>query len=237
MTTLITCSHGTHSPEGRAAITALTDHVRALLPGVRIESAFVDVEQPEIAEVVARCVVDDDVVVVPLLLSTGYHTEHDIAHAIGAYPGRAVATRTLGPHELLVDLLVSRLIDQDFERGDPIVLAAAGSSDAAAATDVSAMAAMLSERLLSPVHVGYAAGTGPRIDEAIEAARAASAPGQAVTVASYVLAPGYFANVIAKAGGDRVTAPLAPDIRVAQIVADRYASARLTRVLGVSDTP
>jgi len=48
--TLIACSHGTRSADGRAAISALLDQVRALLPDVRVVEAFVDVQQPEIAE-------------------------------------------------------------------------------------------------------------------------------------------------------------------------------------------
>lgn len=44
-------------------------------------------------------------------------------------------------------------------------------------------------------------------------------------MASYVLAPGYFAQVIGAAGGDVVTEPLAPDARIAEIVAERYRAA------------
>lgn len=43
--------------------------------------------------------------------------------------------------------------------------------------------------------------------------------------ASYVLAPGFFAGKVARAGADAVTAALAPDIRVAGIVAERYRAA------------
>jgi hypothetical protein len=60
-----------------------------------------------------------------------------------------------------------------------------------------------------------------------------------VAIASYLLAPGYFADVLAAAGADIVTAPLAPDVRVAAIIAERYAAAsarlskRAARVSGV----
>ena len=49
---LIACSHGTSSLAGRTAISALVEKVRLLLPHVSVEEAFVDVQQPEIDDVV-----------------------------------------------------------------------------------------------------------------------------------------------------------------------------------------
>lgn len=216
--TLIACSHGTSDARGRAAIAALVEQTRELAPGIRVEAAFVDVETPAVDDVVDRCIADGPVVVVPLLLSTGFHTKVDIARAVGRHPGRAVAVAALGPHDLLVDVLASRLGEAGVHDG--VVLAAAGSSDPAAAVDVESVAARLSARLGAAVHVGFAAGAGRRIPDAVAAARDAGAT--RVAVASYVLAPGFFAQVIARAGGDAVTAPLAPDPRLAAIVAERY---------------
>src|SRR3546814_1126421 len=82
--------------------------------------------------------------------------------------------------------------------GDHVVLAAAGSSDPAAAVDVEHMRLLLQERLDVPVTVGYAAGAQPRIADAVAQARAAGAT--RVVAASYVLAPGYFADVVRHAG-------------------------------------
>jgi sirohydrochlorin ferrochelatase len=221
--TLIACSHGTHSDAGRAAVTALVDQVRALLPDTGVEEAFVDVQQPEVDEVVDRWAPQDSAVVVPLLLSTGFHTKVDIARAVGAHPGRAVATAALGPHDLLAEVLEDRLSAVDLQPNDAVVLAAAGSSEPAAAVAVAEMAASLGERLGRPVSTGFAAGAGPRIDAAVSQARLDGAA--RVVVASYVLAPGYFADVIARAGADASTAPLAPDERIAAIIAERYRSA------------
>lgn len=217
--TLIACSHGTSSPAGRAAIRALVDQVRALLPGVSVAEAFVDVQQPEIAEVVGRVAADGPAVVVPVLLSTGYHTRVDIARAVAAHPD-VVATPALGPHDLLALVLESRLAESGASPGDAIVLAAAGSSDPAAEVDVRAMARLLERCIAAPVSVGFAAGAHPRIDVAVDAARAAGA--ERVIAASYVLAPGHFADVIARAGADVASSPLAPDVRVAALVAERY---------------
>ncbi|WP_405375138.1 MULTISPECIES: sirohydrochlorin chelatase [unclassified Microbacterium] len=61
------------------------------------------------------------------------------------------------------------------------------------------------------------------VPEAFAQARATGA--RRVVAASYVLAPGHFADVIARGGADVVTAPLAPDDAVARIVAERYLAA------------
>lgn len=219
--TLIACSHGTSDPAGRAAIASLVADVAALLPDVRVVPAFVDVEEPRVADVVDRWASDGPVVVVPMLLSTGFHTKVDIARAVEAHPGVAVAAPALGPHEVLIDVLESRLAEVGFGApGDAVVLAAAGSTDPAAALDVEAVASQLSGRLGVPVRIGFAAGAGPRIPDVVAEARAAGA--RRVVAASYVVAPGFFARVIEAAGADVVTAPLAPDGRLAGVVTARY---------------
>ena len=220
--TLIACSHGTASEDGRRAIEGLVGHVRAILPDVRVEQAFVDVQTPKIADVVARVAAAEAAVVVPLLLSTGYHTRVDIARAVEPFP-HVVAAPALGPHDLLALVLEDRLIEAGLRSEDAIVLAAAGSSDPAAEADVRRMALRMGDLLHGSVSVGFAAGAEPRIDEAVAQARRAGA--RRVIAASYVLAPGHFASVIAGSGADVVTAPLAPDLRIAGVVAERYVNA------------
>lgn len=223
-TTLVACAHGTGSDAGRAAVSALVARVRALLPSTPVREAFVDVQDPYVGEVVAEAVTGGDAVVVPLLLSTGYHTRVDIARAVGAHPGRATATAALGPHEQLTEVLHDRLAAAGLVDGDAIVLAAAGSSDPAASVDVGITARALAARLGREVRVGFAAGGGPRIADVVARARADGAG--RVVAASYVLAPGHFADVVARSGADLATRPLAPDERIARIVVDRYRAAR-----------
>lgn len=230
--TLIACSHGTSDPAGRAAIASLVADVAALLPDVRVVPAFVDVEEPRVADVVDQWALAGPVVVVPLLLSTGFHTKVDIARAVEAHPGVAVAAPALGPHEVLIDVLESRLGEVGFGApGDAVVLAAAGSTDPAATVDVEAVAAQLSSRLGVPVRIGFAAGAGQRIPDVVAETRAAGA--RRVVAASYVLAPGFFAKVIEGAGADVVTQPLAPDERLAGVVAERYTAALRCDVLAI----
>src|SRR5450759_2572129 len=97
---LIGCAHGTRDPAGRAVVRGLLDDIRAARPGLDVRAAFVDVQTPEIDEVVAGVPDGRGAVVVPLLLSAGFHVQVDIARAIrpatplgSCRPGRAM----LGP--------------------------------------------------------------------------------------------------------------------------------------------
>lgn len=221
---LVGCSHGTDDLAGRAAIATILDDVRALRPDLDVREAFVDVQQPEVADVVAAALADGGAaVVVPLLLSVGYHVRVDIAAAVDR-PGAAAAV-PLGPDPRLVDVLADRLEAAGLACDDAVVLAAAGSSVAAAAVAVEEVAAGLARRLGRPVTVGYGAGAHPRVPVAVAQARAGLPPGGRVVVASYLLAPGYFLDRVREAGADVVAEPLAPDGRLAAIVLDRYDAA------------
>ena len=227
MTTLVACSHGTRSPDGRAEIARFRPALAATLPGVRVCEAFVDVEHPEVADVVESALSEGPVVVVPLLLSTGFHTSVDIAAAVRHHSG-AAAAHALGPHELLVRVLRERLAeatggDAGHRPGDHVVLAAAGSSDPDSAAAVRRMRDLLAARLPCTVSTGYGAGCKPSIPQAVAAARKAGA--RRVIAASYVLAPGHFADLVRAAGADLTTAPLGAHPGVARVAAERYREA------------
>jgi sirohydrochlorin ferrochelatase len=221
---LVGCSHGTDDADGRAAIRSILDGVGAARPGLDVREAFVDVQRPEVAEVVDGAVADAGAaVVVPLLLSVGFHVRVDVAAAVEGRP--AVAAPPMGPDPRLVEILLDRLGAAGLVDGDAVVLAAAGSSDARAAVAVEEVADGLRRRLGRPVTVGYGAGASPRVPEAIAAVRAGLADGGRVVVASYLLAPGYFHDRVLEAGADVVAAPLAPDARLVAIALDRYDAA------------
>ncbi|MBD7916786.1 sirohydrochlorin chelatase [Cellulomonas sp. Sa3CUA2] len=217
---LVGCSHGTDSVTGRAAIASILRDVAAARPDLDVREAFVDVQQPELPDVVAGAVVQAPAVVVPLLLSTGFHVKTDVAEAVDR-PG-AAAGRPMGPDPRLVEILADRLAAVQVAPEDAVVVAAAGSSDPDAATAVREVVAGLAAHLGRPVTVGYGSGAHPRVPVAVAAARAGLAPGGRVVVASYLLAPGFFLDRVHEAGADVVTAALAPDPRLAQIALDRY---------------
>ncbi|GAB2464927.1 hypothetical protein GCM10027063_02870 [Promicromonospora xylanilytica] len=247
---LVGTSHGTDDPAGQAAVRAVLAGIRAARPELDVREAFVDVQQPEVGDVLAAAVRDaGSAVVVPLLLSTGYHVRHDIAQAVAAVnaagpgprsPGSvpvAVAAEPLGPHPLLVDILADRYAAAEaahgpFRSDDVVVLAAAGSSVAAAATAVEEVTSALAQRLGRPVTPSYGAGAEPRVPAAVAAARAGATPGARVIIVSYLLAPGYFLDRVLEAGADVVTDPVAgqasakdADPRLVQVALDRYDAA------------
>ncbi len=126
----------------------------------------------------------------------------------------------LGPDPLLTTALVSRLAQTGVPPGTPVVLAAAGSSDPAAAAEVTAQAGLLAADLAADVMVGFAAAGAPTVADAVARLRASTSG--AVAVASYLLAPGQFHDRLALAGADWVTAPLGDHPAVAALVIDRY---------------
>ena len=225
MATLVACSHGTDSPAGRRAIEEIVDLVRARIPDTRVVQAFVDVQEPTVGEIVERERVHDEVVVVPLLLSVGFHTAVDIARAVRPYEGVRQA-EPLGTHPLIAEVLRARLRTAVHDRwlpGDHVVLAAAGSRNPASVSDVTTAAAHLADLIPVPVTIGYASAIEPRIADAVGIARQDGA--SRVIAASHVLAPGYFAGLVERSGADLVSAPLGVDLRSAEFIVVRFRSA------------
>lgn len=223
---LIACAHGTRFDEGRAVIRALLDVLRDTAPpDVEVREAYVDVHGPFVTDVVAAAREQtSDIVIVPLLLSTGYHTEVDLVEAADGLP----IAPALGPHPVLADILADRLRSAGAGPHDTIVLAAAGSTRPGAVVDVERMAALLADTGVGgEVVAAYAAASDPRIDDAVDAARAR---GRRTVAASYVLAPGHFSRVIDAAGADATTEPIGADPRLADVVWERWRSARALRI-------
>jgi sirohydrochlorin ferrochelatase len=223
---LIACAHGTRNPTGRRLIAELALAARTLRPGLATTAAFVDVQPPTVVDVVAQFAAAGRAsVVVPLLLSGGYHVHVDIAGAVDGHAG-AVAARPLGPDGRLVAVLHDRLLQAGADARDPltaVVLAAAGSSDPRSAADVEETADLLQRNWAGAVTAGYGSAAQPTVADAVLAARRGGA--ERVVVASYLLAPGHFHDKLAGAGADTVTAPLLPDQRIAAVLLDRYDAA------------
>lgn len=242
---LLAVSHGTASATGAGAVATLVEAVAARLPDLPVHAGFVDVQQPDVPTCLAALRdAPSGSVVVPLLLSAGYHVHVDLREDVDA----AVAAGddvtlggALGPDDRLVDVLERRLAEAGLRDDDTVVLAAAGSSDARAVADCEATAARLSERLDRPVAVGYIANATPRVHEVVDAARA-ERPGRRVVVASYLLAPGFFADLAARAGGDVTTAPLlvahedAPT-ELVDVVVERYQAADREGMITAAGAP
>lgn len=220
---LVACSHGTADPAGREVVSGILAAVRRRRPGLDVRPAFVDVQEPAVARVVEAVAAEGRrAVVVPLLLSAGFHVHVDVAAAVAGRP--AVAAGALGPHRRLAECVRDRLVAAGAGPGDAVVLAAAGSSDARATADVETTRAMVEEMWShGPVRSAYGSAAEPSVPDAVAQLRADGAA--RVVVAAYLLAPGWFHDRLAVAHADAVTAPLAPDRRVVDVVLDRYDTA------------
>lgn len=224
---LIAAAHGTADPRGIAVVHELVREMARQRPDIPMSLGFVDVDVPALPGLVGRVMADaGEAVVVPLLLSSGYHVHVDIAAEATRYPSRVHAVPALGPDPVLADIMADHL--GDLRRIDHVVLAAAGSSDPRALADCVETAHLLSRRIDRPVEVGYVSGAGEHLTSVL-----ARTPGR-VAVATYLLAPGFFADKIRRlAGGRHASAPLGADPRLATLALTRYQAALLETSIAV----
>lgn len=233
---LLACSHGTRSRAGQAAVSALVSAVAdAVGPAVEVRQAFVDVEQPDVATALAE-LRGRRVRVVPLLLAAGHHVHVDLAGAVRDAGGRAAAGRiggspaptlaaALGPDPVLVEVLADRVAESGVRPDDTVLLVSAGSTDPGAVADCRTVAEGLAARLGRPVTAAFLSAAHPSLSDALAGARA-DGTGR-VAVVSHLLAPGYFADRLARSGADLVTVPLLdihrpPDPRLVDLVVRRH---------------
>jgi sirohydrochlorin ferrochelatase len=204
--TLVLVAHGTRDPAGATVIESLAGLVREWVPDVRV--AYADVHQPDVTAVLRE--VDGPAVVVPAFLAAGYHVSIDIPEQVRASGVPAVITPHLGAD--LVPVARQRLLEAGWRRGQPVVLAASGSSDLRAREEIRATA-----RRLGAAGVGFVATSEPALADVLT---------RDVAVASWFLAPGLFHRRAAECGARVVSAPLGAHPAIAQLVVCRYATVR-----------
>ena len=220
----ILVAHGTRKPGGVAMIGDLADRVGTVL-GARVRTAFVDVLGPTPTEVL-DAVTGGPAVVVPAFLARGYHVRADIpAHVDASRHADVVVTEALGPSAQLIHVLTDRLLECGWRYGDSVVLAAAGTSDAGAQTDLRITAAMLSAAIGNRVELAYAATGEPRVADAVAELRSRGA--RRVVVASFLLADGLFQDRLRASGADAVAEPLGVHPGVVRLITNRFRRARL----------
>ncbi|MFP3464103.1 sirohydrochlorin chelatase [Leifsonia sp. SIMBA_070] len=223
---ILAASHGTSSPEGRAAVRRLVDAV-ASRSADAVVGCHVDVEQPDVPTALASVASADQALIVPLLLSAGYHVYVDLAESAAGAPLPASVAPALGPDDRLAAVLELRLREAGYRPGDAVVMAAAGSSDARAVEDCHRQGELLAHRLGVEVVVGFISAVAPSVASAVESARSRH-PGARVILANYLLAPGYFADLAAASPADVVAAPLltptSTPVQLVEVVLDRIAA-------------
>jgi sirohydrochlorin ferrochelatase len=206
------------------------------LAGVDVRAAFLDHCAPSLPQALSAVAGRGGCVVVPLLLTDAYHSKSDIPAQLAAARQDVSCADTLGPHPLLLGALERRLTEAGVAAADraaradtSVVLAAAGSSDRAANATVAALAARWQARGgWRAVVPAYASAAGPRPGEAVGALRAGGHRGP-IVVATYLLAPGHFADKIRDAalgaGASAVSPALGAAPEVADVIMERYLAA------------
>lgn len=216
-------AHGTRKRSGVAMVEALARRVSDVL-AEPVRVAFVDVLGPTPTEVLGD--LDDPVVVVPAFLASGYHVRVDLpAHVAASGHPDVTVTAPLGPCPETVRVVARRLQEGGWRPGDSVVLAAAGTSDERALSDVRQTAALLSAVLGDRVEVGYAATGSPRVHDAVTMLRDCGA--RRVAVASYLLADGLFQDRLRDSGADVVAEPLGTHPAMVRLIANRFRRARI----------
>lgn len=215
----ILASHGTDDQTGAGLIHDLVIEVGRRLPDVQIHETFVDVQQPQIGQVLANAIATDpagNFTIVPLLLSTGYHVRQDITDAVLAAkaesPAAISVTPALGPSSELIDLLYQRLRESGWGPDDIAVLAVAGSSDAAAVEECRLVHAILRDAIQMQhpeaiVELAFLSAVEPKLKDLVPKLKFQN-PRKRVVVANYLLAPGFFDSLARKSGAHLVAQPL-----------------------------
>ncbi len=244
---LVAIAHGSRDPRAGAAIAGLLAVARARaaahgLAGLEVRGAFLGHSPPAPRQVLTALAgqgaAERAVVVLPLLLTAAYHSGTDIpgllAGATAGLPGLQIRYgEPLGPHPGLVRALERRLAEAGQDpaedpAGTAVVLASAGSSHPAANAAIARLASgWQATRRWQAVRPAYASAASPTPAEAVTDLLRGGA--RRVVVATYLLAPGLFADRIARtslaAGAAAVSAPLGAADEVADVLLDRYQEA------------
>lgn len=238
---LLVIAHGSRDPRHAATVHALVREVRALRPGVRVETAFLDFNVPSVSGVLESLAADGvrDVVALPLLLTRAFHAKSDIPSVLRTAPRslRIRQAEVLGPSPHLLAALERRLSEAGLTPADRattgVVLASAGSSDPEAIAVIAEIAREWRHTGWCAVRPAFASASLPRTEDVVRELRALGCA--RVAVAPYVLAPGRLPDRIARgaAEADVLADVLGPAPEVARVLVERYEAARARELIAV----
>jgi sirohydrochlorin ferrochelatase len=235
-------AHGSRDPRAAQATEALARAVRRLHPDWDVRASYLDHSVPRPRQVLASFAEAGHrrAVMVPLLLTSAYHGRVDVPGEIAAAQADGVRldvtlADVLGPVDgrvppLLLDALATRLAP--LGPFDALVLAAAGTKNAAARGTVELAAEALGARTGVPCRVAYASAAPPVSGDVVRGLRAEEH--RRIALASYFLAPGLLwdATVASavEAGAALVSSPMTDAPALAALVAARALAAAPERV-------
>ena len=237
---LLTIAHGTRDPRGAEEMDALLSVLRSR-HAAPVENGWLeDFATPSVPEAAQRLIDAgaQQIVTVPFLNFGAYHAKTDVPAALSGLGGdvHVAHGRVLGLHAALFALGRARIdaVSDAAGRADEVlVVAASGSSDPDANSDVAKAARFLAEGTGHRwVEHSFAGVTWPSIDQVLR--RAAAAGARRAVVFNWSLLAGLLEQRIAttaeqvgaETGMEIVEAGrFGPDPLVAEAVLDRYTEA------------
>ncbi|MGN2640804.1 sirohydrochlorin chelatase [Nocardia takedensis] len=228
---LIAVAHGSRDPRSAATMAAVVAEIATARPDLDVRLAFLDLSVPSVDQVVdeiAACG-HTHAVVVPLLLGSAFHARVDLPALLEAARARHPRVRltqadVLGPDPRLVSALRDRVAISASPAPTGVLVAAVGSSSAAANARTERVARRLGALTGWATEICYATAE-PTIETARERLRARGI--DRPVVASWFLAPGLLTDRLRAAAPDLVHAEVIGAHRaVVEIVGDRYDAAR-----------
>jgi len=187
---IVLAAHGSADPRAARVVQAVASAIGG-------RASFLDHDGPRPADVLfaAQRAGHRRATVVPFLLTEAYHRRVDLPRMLAAAYADGLAldvavTDVLGPVRGVVpgELLAALRQRLPVRRYDGLVLAAAGTRDAAARCTVDLVATRLGTALGVPCVAGYASAAVPTPGEAVDNLRMDGA--RRVALAAYFLAPG-----------------------------------------------
>lgn len=223
---LVALAHGSRDPRAAATISALTERVACMRPDLTVRTAFLELSEPRISDVIAELVAagHDEIVVVPLLFAS----TADVV--IEEHPGvRIDVTQPLGLDAAIFGILDLRLREalrrNRVTELDGLVLAGAGSTDPLANAAVARAARAWGKRHHLPTIAAFAAAAPPAAGEAVRQLR--SEGRRHIAVGMLFLAPGRLTDRVTElareAGAVTVAQPLGVHDELASLILARYA--------------
>jgi len=209
---VVLAAHGTHSEAGQACIEQLRRALQQRL-AEPVRLGWVDVVEPHVGQLLRP-----GDLVVPAFLGAGYHVKKDLPEAIGQFPGTTM-TAHLGPDPLVLAAL-SEHVEQAGGPWPLTLLGWAGSSDEQSREEARTAARRLAERWQVTVRLTGAS----RVQAGVQRGRDEGFA--RVGVASYLLAPGFFADKLATADCEGVAAPIGAHPLVVDLLAQRVTGHR-----------
>lgn len=234
MSTLVLTAHGSRDPRSAANAQAVADRLARMRPDLDVQLAFLELNAPNLVDVLGGLPDSRSAVVAPLLLASAYHARLDIPKQIAEAGAHGIRQAdVLGEDGRLVSVLRERLAEVGVSPDDEdlgVMVVAIGSSNLAANARTAKVASQLA------IGTRWAAATTafatrPEASVARAADHLRRRGARRLVIAPWFLAPGFLTDGVSNYARDNaipMASPLGAHRLVAETVLDRFDEAQAT---------